>query len=102
MDPAKPLCDGTAQRFFHRARQRAGLPHIGGIHTLRHSFATHHLMAGMELTRLKLVLGHRHLSTTMRYLHLVQCQSGYDPSVSPLDEGQSAAPDVKPASPSLS
>jgi integrase/recombinase XerD len=83
--PAKPLPDGTAQRFFHRIRERAGLPHIGGIHTLRHSFATHQLLAGMDLVRLKTVLGHKNLTTTMRYLHLVQTQEAYDPGASPLD-----------------
>jgi site-specific recombinase XerC len=35
----------------------------------RHAFATHQLTAGMSIQQLKDILGHRHLSTTARYLH---------------------------------
>ena len=87
---SQPLCEGTAQSFFHRARQRAGLPNIGGIHTLRHSFATHQLLAGMDLMRLKYVLGHKNMITTMRYLHLIS-DSGYDAGISTLDRCGSPA-----------
>jgi|GEM_PF-1255065 len=84
--PGKPLVDGTAQNFFYRARERAGLPDIGGIHVLRHSFASHQLAAGMSLQRLRAVLGHKNLTTTLRYLHLVADAEPltYDPRVSPL------------------
>ena len=83
--PSESFCPGTLHRIFHRTRKRAGLPHIGGIHILRHSFASHHLMAGMDLMRLKYVLGHGNLKSTMRYFHLVQSSAAYDPSISPLD-----------------
>jgi len=84
--PGKPLVDGTAQNFFYRARERAGLPDIGGIHVLRHSFASHQLASGMSLQRLRAVLGHKNLTTTLRYLHLVADAEPrtYDPRVSPL------------------
>ncbi|NMG68280.1 tyrosine-type recombinase/integrase, partial [Azoarcus indigens] len=36
-----PLSEATAQRMYHGARMAAGIEHRGGIHTLRHSFATH-------------------------------------------------------------
>lgn len=67
-----PLYDQTAQRLYHAARSAAGIPHGGGIHSLRHAFATHLLEAGVDLHTLQRLLGHGHLSTTMRYLHLAQ------------------------------
>lgn len=61
-----------AQRIYAAARDAAGLPPTGGIHTLRHCFATHLLEAGVDLPTLQRLLGHRHVSTTMRYVHLAQ------------------------------
>jgi integrase/recombinase XerD len=47
----------------------AGIDKHGGIHALRHAYATHQLAAGMPVTELQHQLGHRHVSTTLRYLH---------------------------------
>lgn len=82
-DPARPLDPKSAQRMYYRARDRAGITKTGGIHTLRHAFATHLLESGVDLATLAKLLGHGHLSTTQRYLHLAR--PGALPEDSPLD-----------------
>ena len=71
-DASLPLNNGSAQRWYHGARAAAGIRKSGGIHTLRHCFATHLLEAGVDLYRIGRLLGHGHLSTTSRYLHLAR------------------------------
>lgn len=78
-----PMNDQTAQRIYWAACDRAGLTDAAGIHTLRHSFATHLLEAGVDLPTIQRLLGHRHIATTMRYLHLAQ--SRVTGTTSPLD-----------------
>jgi site-specific recombinase XerC len=62
----------SANPAYGCARDRAGITKTGGIHTLRHAFATHLLEAGVDLATLAKLLGHGHLSTTQRYLHLAR------------------------------
>lgn len=68
--PDQPMHRGTGQRIYYGAVARSGLTRRGGIHTLRHSFASHHLQNGVNLRRLQMWLGHRSLATTAGYLHL--------------------------------
>lgn len=70
-DPLSPLSITTAQKVFQAAKQKAGIVKVGGIHSLRHAYATHQLAAGMPLHQLKELLGHSDLHSTMRYLHWV-------------------------------
>jgi site-specific recombinase XerD len=65
-----PLSTSAVQRVFYRAKEQAGIEHGHGIHSLRHSFATHLLESGVDLTVIGRLLGHRNLATTARYLHV--------------------------------
>ena len=71
-DASLPITDATVQRWYQAARADAGITKRGGIHTLRHCYATHLLEAGADLYSLSQWLGHRHVSTTARYLHLAR------------------------------
>lgn len=57
------------QRSVRRAGQRSGIPKVITCHTLRHSFATHALRAGMDARTVQSLMGHKSLRTTMIYLH---------------------------------
>jgi site-specific recombinase XerD len=59
------------QKAFTKAKSQAGIDKIGGIHSLRHAYATHKLEAGMPVHRLQRLLGHRDLHSTLRYVHWV-------------------------------
>lgn len=67
-----PINIKVAQRAYGVARDKAGLGRQGGIHTLRHSFATHLLESGVDIHTIQRLLGHGQVSTTMRYFHLAQ------------------------------
>lgn len=84
-DRTGPLDIKGAQRRYHQARHAAGIDKSGGIHTLRHCFATHLLEAGVDLLTIQKLLGHHHLSTTGRYLHLVSTQWRPPACSNPLD-----------------
>ena len=61
----------TARQIFHRYLEKAGLHDRGyTLHTLRHTFATEFLNAGMRLECLQVLLGHRSIEETRRYARL--------------------------------
>jgi integrase/recombinase XerD len=66
----RPLDPSGIQRAYTAAKRRAGITKPGGIHGLRHAFATHLLEAGVDIHTIQRLLGHRALSTTSHYFHL--------------------------------
>jgi site-specific recombinase XerD len=69
--PDVALSISSAQRVYQRARAQAGVGKVGGIHSLRHAYATHQLEAGLPVHRLQRLLGHQNLRSTLRYVHWV-------------------------------
>lgn len=69
-DPDHCIDINTAQRMYYRAKKRAGITKQGGIHSLRHAFATHLLESGVDIHTIQRLMGHGHMSTTSRYFHL--------------------------------
>jgi len=80
---------GALQRVVRRAVAAAGFTKRASLHTLRHSYATHLLEAGVDVVTIQRLLGHRDLQTTARYLHLSAPQPGRLPG---LLEGLPAGP----------
>ena len=75
----------SVQRAYQAARHCAGIVKQGGTHTLRHCFATHLLEGGIDLYTISRLLGHGHISTTSRYLHLISPQFRPPKDIDPLD-----------------
>jgi len=77
------VSDMVIQRPVKQAAMAAGINKPTSVHTLRHSFATHLLLAGVDIRQIQDYLGHSSVQTTMIYTHVVKDLR--NPARSPLD-----------------
>lgn len=70
IQPTKPLALTSIQSVYQQAKRRAGIEQAGGIHQLRHCFATHLVESGTSIQQVQKLLGHSSIRTTLVYLHL--------------------------------
>jgi site-specific recombinase XerD len=80
----QPMPRSTVQGALRRVVAQLGLKKRVNVHTLRHSYATHCLEAGINVRMVQQYLGHRSLHTTMRYLHLTS--SGQEQAIGKLND----------------
>ena len=67
--PGTSYSSRSLQEIIQAAKQRAGIIKPGSIHSLRHSFATHLVEKGTDISMIQKLLGHNNIKTTLRYLH---------------------------------
>jgi len=91
-DGEHPISDATVQKIFYAAKARAGIKKDCGIHGLRHAFATHLLEAGVDIHTIQRLMGHGHISSTLRYFHLARKHLANTPSPLELLEGPGTQP----------
>jgi integrase/recombinase XerD len=94
--PNQPINKATGQNIYYRAVKKSGVRRKGGIHLLRHSYATHCIENGLELTLVQRLLGHSSLLTTARYLHVTAARLGQIRSPLDLIEFNALAPQTPP------
>lgn len=70
----------TLRVYLKEAADKAGITKKYSIHTFRHSFAVHLIENGVDLLTVKNLLGHRHISSTICYLHLANTSKFNTPS----------------------
>lgn len=72
--PERCLHVTAVQKAYTLAKLNAGIQKHGGVHALRHAYATHLIESGVDVLTVQRLLGHRSVSTTMRYFHLSQAR----------------------------
>ncbi len=77
------ISDKTVQDAVVAAARKAAIAKRATVHTLRHSFATHLIMKGVNIREVQELLGHKNVETTMIYTHVLRGLSGAPES--PLD-----------------
>jgi integrase/recombinase XerD len=70
-----PISIRTVSELYQSAKELAEINKPGGVHTLRHAFATHMLESGKDLFIIKQLLGHSSIQSTTRYLNFVLCKN---------------------------
>ena len=81
--PGRPLSTDAVEKACRKARRVAGITKPITPHSLRHAFAVHLLESGTDVRTIQLLLGHRGLATTARYLRIAT--SKVCSTTSPLD-----------------
>ena len=84
MEKGSPYSARSLQQVLQAAKHKANVLKPGALHGLRHSFATHLLDKGTDVTMIQKLLGHNDLKTTLRYLHTTN--KNLLAIVSPLDD----------------
>ncbi len=69
-NPPIPLTTRNIQKIIKSAVKNAGINKKVSPHTLRHSFATHHLQSGTDIRKIQILLGHSRIDTTQIYINL--------------------------------